>query len=384
MSVPRVSVVVTCYNLGPFLAEAVASVRSQTFQDLEIVIVDDGSDDSETVRALDEQRQAGARVLRTENRGLSAARNWGASHTSGEFLCMVDADDRLAPTLLEKSIAVLDADPAVGFVSHWLRTFGDEEWEWTPTSCDLGALLDKNTVNGAALMRREVFDGVGGFDESMRSGCEDWDFWLTAVERGCRGYIIPEVLFYYRRRPDSMSRVMMAGATYALLYSELAKKHAASFRVHAEALVVSRETELFDLRAHIRDLDSEYAEWLRPEVGRHFDEVTRLERRLDVHQARVALARERSELAAMLAAKDQALGQAHDEVARTRADADRLATDAERARAEAGRATADAMRAHEEAVRARAEVDAVRRSWSWRVSAPLRRLYDLVARTGRS
>ena len=158
----------TCYNLGPFLAEAVASVRSQTFQDLEIVIVDDGSDDLN--RSALQRAANSSLTLQTEYEN-SAARNWGASHTSGEFLCMVDADDLLAPTMLEKSVAVLDDDPSTAFVSHWLRTFGDEAWDWTPTSCNtaissIKTLLKQGGVDTAG-WGRLPFGGSGG---SMRRG----------------------------------------------------------------------------------------------------------------------------------------------------------------------------------------------------------------------
>ena len=104
---------------------------------------------------------------------------------------------------------VLDARPEIAFVSHWLETFGDEHWTWKPERCDLPSLLARNAVNGAALVRRNAFEAVGGYDESMREGCEDWDFWLRLVEQGFDGTIIPEVLFHYRRRADSMSREML-------------------------------------------------------------------------------------------------------------------------------------------------------------------------------
>jgi glycosyltransferase involved in cell wall biosynthesis len=406
MSVPRVSVVVTCFNLGRFLPEAMDSVLSQTFQDFEIVIVDDGSTDRETLRVLTEWQRPGIRLLRTENHGLSAARNYGAAHTSGEFLCMLDADDRLDSTMLEKSVAVLDGDSSVGFASHWLRTFGDEEWEWTPASCDLGALLDKNTVNGAALMRRTVFAAVGGFDESMRRGCEDWDFWLSAVERGIRGRIIPEVLFYYRRRPDSMSRVMMDGSVYAEVYRDLTRKHAGSFCSHVEDLVLAREEELDNLRTHVRDLDAEYDEWLGPEFERRSDEIGRLERRRADQRNREDLERERAQreeaLAAqqrvldrqqqVLVAQQQTIERSSEELVRTQADFDQAREEWRRERAAASDAHAralgdmetqirtvetDAQAVGAEAVRARSEVLALRESWSWRLTAPLRWLHDL-------
>ena len=75
-------------------------------------------------------------------------------------------------------MATLDARPDLSFVSHWLQTFGDEQWEWTPLRNDLGILLDYNVLNGAAMFRRTLVGDVGGFDESMREGCEDWEFWI--------------------------------------------------------------------------------------------------------------------------------------------------------------------------------------------------------------
>src|SRR5437867_457309 len=116
---PRVSVVIPCYNLGRFLDEAVDSVLAQTFQDFEIVVVDDGSTDQETQRLLADYRKPGTRVVRSPNRGLPAAKNLGLAETTGPYVCMLDADDRLDPQLLAKSVAALDGDPSVAFVSHW-------------------------------------------------------------------------------------------------------------------------------------------------------------------------------------------------------------------------------------------------------------------------
>ena len=127
------------------------------------------------------------------------------------------------------------------FVSHWLETFGDEHWTWTPERCDLPSLLARNTVNGAALVRREAFEAVGGYDETMRDGCEDWDFWLRLVERGFPGTIIPEVLFYYRRRADSMSREMLDERKYRRPLDVLIDKHEHSYRADLPSIMVAKE-----------------------------------------------------------------------------------------------------------------------------------------------
>lgn len=351
MPTPRVSVVVPCYDLGRYLDEAVASVLAQTFQDFEVLVVDDGSTDAATRELLDGYRRPRTRVLRTPNAGLPAAKNAGIRHTGGEYLCMLDADDRLEPAFLEKSIAALDADAELAFVSHWLRTFGDEVGEWQPDRCDFPTLLDRNTVNGAALVRRGAVAAVGGFDESLRDGCEDWDLWIGLVERGLRGAILPEVLYAYRRRPGSMSRTMLTGAGHPELYRRLAEKHAEAFRGHLPALLRRRDADLCRLEAELHDLELEHERWLGPELVRHREHAERL-REKDT----------RSRAAQRMAELERELGAAHAEIAA--------------AQGEIAAARGEVAAAHGEIAATRDEVAALRDSASWRITAPLRRVYD--------
>src|SRR5262245_34012598 len=138
---PRVSVIVPCYNLGQYLDEAVASVLAQTYQNFEILVVDDGSTEPLTQALLADYSRPKTSVIRIPHAGVSAARNAGLARARGAYFCALDADDRLEPSFLEKTVAALDADPAVTFVSCWLRTFGDEEWEWRPERCDFPTIL---------------------------------------------------------------------------------------------------------------------------------------------------------------------------------------------------------------------------------------------------
>ena len=187
---PRVSVIIPCYNLGQYLDEAVASVLAQTYQDFEILVIDDGSTDETTAAVLAGYTQPKTRVIRLAHGGLAAARNAGIAQAAGRYLCALDADDRLEPSFLAKTVPLLDTDPSIAFVSCWLRTFGDEEWEWTPERCDLPTLLWENTVLTAALVRRDAVLSVGGYDTAMPvQGDEDWDLWLTLAEHGYRGTI---------------------------------------------------------------------------------------------------------------------------------------------------------------------------------------------------
>lgn len=278
MAGPRVSFVVTCFNLGAYLPEALESIRAQTFRDFDICIVDDGSTDPETQRVLVECGPD-VTVVRSDNRGLPAARNLGVSRTQGEFVCAVDADDILLPSLAERSVAGLDADPSLAFVSHWLEAFGDRSWDWKPRRCDFPALLDSNTVNGAAVVRRAALEAVGGWDESFRSGLEDWDLWITLVERGYRGDIIPEVLFRYRQRPDSMSRLEFAGEGHARQYRRLVDKHSESFRQHVGALAGRRLADLASAWSASADVREALELQALPALARARDDLNAAERR---------------------------------------------------------------------------------------------------------
>lgn len=289
MSHPHsISVVIPCYNHGRYLEEAVDSVFAQTRQDFDILIVNDGSTDPATNELLRTWNRPRTRVVHTENRGLPGARNVGIRLSEGPFVCTLDADDILAPTWFERAMEVLEADADVAFVSHWLRTFGDEEWEWTPERCDLPSLLDMNTVNGAAVARRAVLEEVGLYDESWRDGCEDWELWIRVVERGHRGVIVPDFLFNYRRRADSMSRAMNRPERQIELFRRLVEDHAPSYRTHLLELFQRRETNLTDLRGELDDLDREHHGWWRPELERRRAEVAALRRRVEKIRAREA------------------------------------------------------------------------------------------------
>jgi glycosyltransferase involved in cell wall biosynthesis len=312
----------------------VDSVFAQTLQDFEVIIVDDGSTDPDTRDLLARWKRPRTEVVLAEHRGLPAARNTGIRRARGDYICALDADDRLDPQWLEQSAEVLDRDRDTTFVSHWFRTFGEEEWEWTPQRCDLVALLDRNTINGAALVRREALLEAGLFDEDMKEGCEDWDLWINLVERGHRGVIIPRFLFHYRRRSDSMSWGM--AQRHLKLFRRLIEKHTASYRAHLLELFQRRELATCDLRRQIHHLDQEYETWFAPELGRRREEALELRRKLEEIQEQGRLRERVGEMQRSM----EGLQRAHDN--------------------------------------AREEIAALHASLSWRITRPLRWIYELV------
>jgi glycosyltransferase involved in cell wall biosynthesis len=320
---PRVSVIVTCWNLGRHLDEAVDSVLAQTFQDFEIVVVDDGSTDPETRARLDGYARPRTRVLRRPHEGVAAARNAGIAASTGPYLCTLDADDTFEPTFLEKTVRVLDADPAIAFASTWLRAFGSEQWEWKPERCDLVSLLLEDTVLTASLVRRAAVEAVGGYDTRMPAqGDDDWDLWLTLVEGGCAGHIVREPLYNYRR-PGSVSAGCWHGPDHLPLARYRFEKHRESYHAHLTEVLLGQEDETGALLRRCDELERYLGTELEP-----------------------ALAARRAEAAEL------------------------------RARVASGAAPAERVRELEAALAARtAEVAALRASMSWRVTGPLRRAY---------
>jgi GT2 family glycosyltransferase len=340
---PRVSVVIPCYNLGAFLDEAVDSVLSQTYQDFEIIIVNDGSTDPETNRLLSDYRRPRTRVIQIENRGLAAARNCAIQHATGTYVSALDADDRYERTFLEKTTRILDEDADVTFVSCWLQNFGEQDWVWKQDRCDFPVLLGECTVATPALVRKSALDAVGGYDERMpHQGYEDWDLWITLVEQGYRGTIVPEVLFYYRRRAGSMSDSCCTGQPHLELMRYLTTKHEASYRQHLLPVLLRREAESCELLRQTYALDREIDGWLVPVIARRRDELARLQKKL---------------------AKAQEQQQAAGQVSVLQAEA---AQQAQRAQ--------DLAR---ELANVELEVAALRQSISWRLTSPLRTTLDV-------
>lgn len=231
MNKPAVSVIIPCFNMGNYVIESIDSALAQTYSDLEIIVVNDGSTDDLTNDVLENLDRPRTRVLHTENRGLPAARNLAIQHSEGRYICALDADDRLHPQFLEKTIAILDREPEIAFVSTWLEAFGTESWVWRQERCDFPALLAECTVLTASPFRKEIIDEVGGYDTKMPyQGEEDWDFWISLVERGYKGTIIPEALFYYRQRPDSMRRMCEQPERRKQLRKYIIDKHSNTYR----------------------------------------------------------------------------------------------------------------------------------------------------------
>jgi len=204
LNLRKVAIIIPCYNYGNFIREAVRSALDQEDIETELIVVDDGSTDPATLKLLDELRGRGIYVFRQSNKGLPSARNAGIRLTSAPYIVCLDADDIISPSYCSTCLEVLETQPDVGFVYSTTRVFGNQNKKWSNLPYSALHLLVDNYIPYSAMFRRQVWEEVGGFDETMRFGYEDWDFWLSAIEKGWRGFHIPKELFWYRKHGKSM------------------------------------------------------------------------------------------------------------------------------------------------------------------------------------
>jgi len=208
---PKVSIVVPCYNQAQYLDESLNSLLNQTFTDWECIIVNDGSpDDTEKVAQQWEAKDPRFTYLYKENGGVSSARNLGIQNAKAEFILTLDADDKYEATFIEKALTVLLNNGEIGIVSSWGRYFTNEK------ELQVYKLMGKSTVDflfqnaaiGTSLFRKQCWEQVDGYDENPENGYEDWEFYLRVSALGWKVHIIEEVLFFYRQNIDSRSAGM--------------------------------------------------------------------------------------------------------------------------------------------------------------------------------
>ena len=186
----KTSVIIPCFNQGQYLSEAIESAVAQTEAPLEIIVVDDGSTD-DTAKVASRYP---IRLIRQKNAGVSAARNAGIAATTGQNIVCLDADDRLRPQFIAR-LAGLD-----NVVSCDLMTFGAKVFKWAPPMSNprLEHFVRNNQAISGSIFDRDFWEKVGGYDETMRDGLEDWDFWTRCVHAGATVHVVHEVLFDYR------------------------------------------------------------------------------------------------------------------------------------------------------------------------------------------
>lgn len=210
---PLVTGIVPYYREHEWVGQAVDSLLSQTHRNLEVIIVNDGAFDPEDAVLFELAEDPRVRVLTQRNEGDQSARNFGLVDAGGKYVAMLDADNTLEPEFVERAVAMLEADPALAYVTSWLRFVGEDaalEARGTRGFAPLGnGVRSDEAINSdgdtIAVMPRRLFMGLGYRYDEQAAIASDWALYRVLKDDGRFGAVIPERLARYRVRGDSLS-----------------------------------------------------------------------------------------------------------------------------------------------------------------------------------
>jgi len=204
-SSPLVSIIIPCYNQAKFLQETLQSVNHQTYSNWECIIINDGSPDNTEEIALEWcYKDVRFKYFKKENGGLSSARNFGILHARGDLILPLDADDKISKNYLSISVEVISKNQGSVIVYGECHYFGSINGLCTLPKYDAVSFLLKNQIHCSGIFYKRDWDKIGGYDEKMKLGNEDWEFWIRMIELGSKVIYCNDMQFYYRQKPNSM------------------------------------------------------------------------------------------------------------------------------------------------------------------------------------
>jgi glycosyltransferase involved in cell wall biosynthesis len=249
-SMPITSIVIPCFNAGDTLLESVRSALMVA--DCEVIVVDDGSTDPDTLSVI-ESLPDDVVVIKQANCGLPAARNAGIRVARAEFVLPLDADDLIEPEYVPEAVEVLQARANVGIVYCHADHFGARSGPFALPDFTLEQILIDNCIFCSAVFRKTDWERVGGYNEKMRHGREDHDFWLRLLSLGREVVRLDGTYFHYRLRDGSMN-ASYTREQYVEIYSEIFRDNAQLYLDNIEVVIRHR----FSLTDQVNDLQLRY------------------------------------------------------------------------------------------------------------------------------
>lgn len=197
----KVSIIIPCYNQANYIKDSINSAINQTYNNIEIIIINDGSTDnsSEIIESFANKYKQITFINNKENKGVIFCRNYSISLAQGEYILPLDGDDTIERTYIEKAVKILENNPEIGFVYCKAKKFGIKNRTWKLPKFNKTEFLISNCIFCSALFRKSDFERVGKYNANMTYGLEDWDLWLSFIQSDLKPYRINETLFNYRQ-----------------------------------------------------------------------------------------------------------------------------------------------------------------------------------------
>ncbi len=246
----KISIIIPCYNDADFIEASVQSALNQTYENKEIIVVDDGSD-QKTKAVLKSLEPKITLLIVQENKGTSAARNAGIEVATGEYILVLDSDDYFKPEFCGRAVQVFINKPDVKIVTCYANWFNDNSYQiFKPRGGLFENILLNNIAMGSSMFKKIDWKTVEGYDEKMIKGFEDWEFYIRLHKNGGRTEVIPEVLFHYRKKVKSRSTLANENKYELLEYiylkhADLYKENFELFTKHLLDKIKAEEQEKF-------------------------------------------------------------------------------------------------------------------------------------------
>lgn len=203
----KISIIIPCYNSDKYILETINCVLSQTFLFWECILINDGSSDrTEDIILAYIKRDDRFKYIYQENSGVCIARNNAIKYSQGEYVLCLDAGDLISDNFLQETTCLLDRNPDLTVATSVVMFFGRSKGVLNVVSYDLNVLLAENQLVITSLFRRSDFDRVGGFNENMKEGFEDWDFWISILKNNGLVECASGAVFKYRLLNSSRNR----------------------------------------------------------------------------------------------------------------------------------------------------------------------------------
>ena len=201
----RVSIIIPCYNDHRYIERSIKSALGQSYPNIELIVVDDGSGEKTKI-LLNNLESKLDLLLSQSNLGQSTARNNGIKKATGELILVLDSDDYFESDFVDKAVRQFSNDPILGLVTCYGRRI-DETGSimdiFKPQGGGVENFLSQNCAFGSSMFIKSDWQLIQGYDESMKEGFEDWEFYIRLMALGKSAYVIPEVLFNYQLRKNS-------------------------------------------------------------------------------------------------------------------------------------------------------------------------------------
>ncbi len=236
MQSEKISIIIACYNDHEYIEQAIQSALDQTYKNKEIIVVDDGSN-AKTKAILKELEPKLDFLITQNNKGVSIARNKGIEAATGKYILVLDSDDFFEPTFCVKAIEAFQKNSDIKIVTCYVNWFNtkNNSTEFKPEGGSVKDALISNVAMGSSMFRKHDWQLIGGYDQSMLEGYEDWEFYLRILKSGGKVGVIPEVLFNYRNKKNSRNKKANRSKYEILEY--IYTKHADIYKEHFDFFI---------------------------------------------------------------------------------------------------------------------------------------------------